>query len=513
MRKSFITTLALVTFAISAMAQQWEINFGDTTDVNQYSRIDAGIIDANDDAVLIGRFGRRFDWSTQLVKVHSDGSHERYVCQELPRMLLFKDLVQLHNGDYFAVGARIQDTAMANFGGSELWAVVFNGDFDIVKTKVYTKDTVELMGSPRLLLEEDGTVVACAEWYERLYWCFPYMYRFDENADTLACRYEKPQNYVYNDPIFQMHDFECFKIFKNPLDNGYIFLCNHGGMGTAFYDENFQYKKAYRYGTATYIFALGDRGYSDFLLSDNSLLLFGTRHSGDDGINQYHLCLADLDLGGGKERDNGTVNCFVTCFHHENGRTEEQGKGKSMAVVNDTTMYGCYFTWYNLGGNMRTGLCLFDRDMEILGGRYFDEDAYYKYWPQFVLPCSDGGCILVMDGGEFLSAYAASKVMKLTREEMNPIPVFVKEMCEVRTSGAYPNPSKDVLNINLEGLGNVVGCRISLTDVFGRPCVDKYIRSEGNLLTLGVTGLNAGVYTYRVYCADRELLVGRFVKE
>ena len=87
--------------------------------------------------------------------------------------------------------------------------------------------------------------------------------------------------------------------------------------------------------------------------------------------------------------DCGRVNRFVTNFHHEEGRKEEQNQGKSMATVNDTTMYGCYYTWYYLGDNLRTGLCLFDRDMEILGGRFFDEDEYYKYAPQFILPCSE----------------------------------------------------------------------------------------------------------------------------
>jgi hypothetical protein len=152
--------------------------------------------------------------------------------------------------------------------------------------------------------------------------------------------------------------------------------------------------------------------------------------------------------------------------------------------------------------------------MEILGGRYFDEDEYDKYWPQFVLPYSDGGCLLVMDGGEFLSQYAASKVMKLTREEMNPIPTAVKEMPLVEIQGkAYPNPAKDALNIDISGLTSHEGCRISITDALGRPCVDRFVRGEGNVLTLGVSGLKSGVYAYRVYDAEKELLSGTFIKE
>uniref|UniRef100_UPI00359F6C9A T9SS type A sorting domain-containing protein n=1 Tax=Prevotella heparinolytica TaxID=28113 RepID=UPI00359F6C9A len=208
------------------------------------------------------------------------------------------------------------------------------------------------------------------------------------------------------------------------------------------------------------------------------------------------------------------VNRFVTNFHHEEGRKEEQNQGKSMATVNDTTMYGCYYTWYYLGDNHRTGLCLFDRDMEILGGRFFDEDEYYKYAPQFVLPCSDGGCLLVMDGGEFLSQYKASKVMKLTRAEMNPIPASVKEMPAAALQGkAFPNPAKEELNIDISGLPENKEHRIGITDALGRPRVDRIIRGQGNVLTVGVGGLPAGVYAYRIYNAENTVLQGKFVKE
>ena len=106
-----------------------------------------------------------------------------------------------------------------------------------------------------------------------------------------------------------------------------------------------------------------------------------------------------------------------------------------------------------------------------------------------------------------MSSYSASKVLKLTREEMNPIPASVKEMPVTEIQGkAYPNPAKDVLNIDLSGMENIEGCRISITDVLGRPCLDRFVRGKGNVLTVDVSGLKAGVYGYRVYCEDGELL-------
>lgn len=528
-RSVLILLLLLVAVAFSATAQQWELDFGDQNDINQHSRIDAGMIDAKENAILIGRFGRRRDWNTQFIKVHPDGSYERRICEDLPKMLMVNDIVQLSNGNYFTVAQFQPDTNMIIYGGKELWAIVFDENLEIVDTKVYTQDSLERISWP-CLLYDNGQVIACGYYYESSNRAFPYMYRFDENADTLACRYVVPEHYNANDPEFRLQGFMCHNIFKNPSDDGYIFLCNGpgGGIGTAFYDEGFQYVKAYRYilGTPGMAdmenYALGEVGYSDYFLSDDRLLFFGARYPWKEGGDRYLLTLGDLDLswtvGPGQSpynSDCGRVNHYEVGFLHEEGRHEEpSGPGcKCMATVNDTTMYGCYMTFHYVGDNCQTGLCLFDRDMEILGGRFFDEDEYYKYWPQFVLPYPDGDCLLVMDGGEILSPYAASKVMKLTREEMNPIPTSVKEMPVAEIQGkAYPNPARDVLNIDLSGVENINGCRISITDALGRPCLNRYIRGEGNVLTVGVSGLKAGVYGYRVYDTEKELLCGKFIK-
>ncbi len=102
----------LIVMAAWAYGQQWELDFGDQNDINQHSRIDAGMIDTNEDAVLIGRFGRRRDWNTQLIKVHPDGSYERRICEDLPKMLLTHDMVHLNNGNYFTVAHFQPDTTM-----------------------------------------------------------------------------------------------------------------------------------------------------------------------------------------------------------------------------------------------------------------------------------------------------------------------------------------------------------------------------------------------------------------
>lgn len=518
--RNILILLLLAAVALPATSQQWELDFGDQNDINQYSSIGVGMIDAKGDAIMVGYYGRAYNSQTQLIKVHPDGSYERRVCEDLPKQLYAKDIVQLSNGNYFTVAHFQPDTTML-IGGRELWAIVFDENLEIVDTKVYTHDSEKICAP--CLLYDNGQVIACGNYYEGSNRSFPYMYRFDENADTLACRYVVPKYYNISDPEFRLQGFECYNILKNPSGNSYIFLCNGpgGGIGTVFYDDDFQYVKAYRYilgtpGAADSEIYASLKGYSDYFLSEDRLLLFGTRLPWHEGGNKFLLTIGDLDLswtvGPGQSYSNsdcGRVNHYEMGFFHEEGRNEV---AMCMATVNDTTMYGCYETWYYAGDNTYTGLCLFDRDMEILGGFFFEKD--YKYWPQLVLPYSDGGCLLVMDGGESMSPYRASKVLKMTREDMHPIPTSVKEMPhEAVKALAYPNPAKDELHIDISGLPAGGDCRVNITDALGRVRLDRYIRGEGNVLTVGVGGLPAGVYGYRIYNADGEIVGGKFVKE
>jgi hypothetical protein len=102
----------------------------------------------------------------------------------------------------------------------------------------------------------------------------------------------------------------------------------------------------------------------------------------------------------------------------------------------------------------------------------------------------------------------------MSREDFNPVPAEVKEVPQETIKAlAYPNPAKDELNIDIAGLPEHNEHRIQIADAWGHICMDCMIRGEGNVLTLGVSGLKAGVYAYRVYNPEKEVIVGKFVKE
>ena len=114
----------------------------------------------------------------------------------------------------------------------------------------------------------------------------------------------------------------------------------------------------------------------------------------------------------------------------------------------------------------------------------------------------------------FLGDYTYGKLIKMRREDFNPIPCSVKEVPQEAIKAlVYPNPAKDELNIDISGLPEHNEHRIQITDALGHICMDRIIRGEGNVLTLGVSGLKAGVYVYRIYNEEGELIGGKFVKE
>jgi hypothetical protein len=154
---------------------------------------------------------------------------------------------------------------------------------------------------------------------------------------------------------------------------------------------------------------------------------------------------------------------------------------------------------------------LVNTGLEILGKvELWDELDYH---PRVVFPTNDGGCVFCIKGTSWY-VEPTVKIIRFSREDFNPIPCSVKEVPQETIKAlAYPNPAKDELNIDISGLSENKEQRIQITDALGHICMDRIIRGKGNVLTLGVSGLKAGVYIYRVYDADGVLIEGKFIKE
>ena len=178
-------------------------------------------------------------------------------------------------------------------------------------------------------------------------------------------------------------------------------------------------------------------------------------------------------------------------------------------------LFLCYCIMnYEPGGGMvgNSSFCVtkLTLGLDVVWQRVYDFNN--KIMPRYVMATQDGGCLVTgeigtgLNGEEGMMMFAA----KIDSEGYLDVP----EMGNVRQSvGCYPNPAKDELNIDISDLPQNMEHHIQITDALGHIRLDRIIRGEGNVLTLGVSGLKAGIYAYRIYNMDKELIKGKFIKE
>ena len=498
---SFIT---IVLLHVSLHAQQWEIDYGDAQSWTAYIN---GIVDSEGNVVMVGGYASVYpDYHPIVMRVGPDGTHDRREYEGLEGLFL-KDVVQLPNGNYFAAG---------DFKGEAFGVMILDANLEMVAAKRYERDGASLFNYyylVKLLLDNDGTVVmsgtASTPRPGGGYESRPCLYRFDENADTLRSRYVVAE---LPDPEYFFFQYRCHQILKNPQNDGLILVGvgKHGRPALILYDYDFNYISDIwieHLATGSFIYPSGAFS-SSCWMSDDDLLVFATLKPSSE--QERTIALLDMKLSEGCVTRLDTIRCDSLPYHIA------CSEAHNTAFANDTTIYGSYYSTDDMySRSHHPSVCLFNKDMEVLGNYvFYDED--YIGSPCFILPQNDGGCILVTvySYGSIPNRVAYGKIIKLLREDFNPIPCSVKEVPqEALKALAFPNPAKDELHIDISGLPENKEHRIQITDALGHVCMSRIIRGEGNLLTVDVSSLKPGVYIYTVFNSEKEIVRNKFVKE
>lgn len=451
------------------------------------------------------------------MKVSPDGNHtENVISDEFDRLCL-NSVVRLNNGNYLTAGVFTDGTAglMNPQPYKKVGVIVFNDSLNVIGTRVYESEMIPdgvfnsgMDVKSQLLLDGDGTVVLCGtySYIDSTSYSLPanmhrpYFYRFNESGDTLACRYLRPKK---SEPDFNVFDFECYQIVRDPQADGYMIMGKglNGNSSLLFYDENFNYVRSF---CPTYngLKPLYYGFNSDFWLSDDRVLTFG--HTPGENLE---LLLADIDIG-------GSVNKYVNIYHPSD-TSSIVAQGHCMAVVNDTTIYGGFYSYHAFKDlDIWSGVCLFNKSMELLGVKSFQYgNDTESNSISTILPSLDGGCLLLGSCSNN-SSPCNILITKFSREDLNPIPCGVKEIPQERLQAlAFPNPTHGELNIDISGIPENTENRVSITDMHGMVRMNRIIRGNGNLLTIDASSLEAGTYVYSVFNSEKELLKGKFVKE
>ena len=493
--KKIMMVCCLMVLAATSYGQQWEIDF---EGIGNYSPLRTGIINDNGEAVIMGECGTdNSHYYPMIMRVTPDGEYDYRVFDTIGINVSPTHIVQQDNGTYFA-SAVVQPDDLGV--GENVVFLVLDSELNIVSMKSYEQPEMVLgLRGGRLMLDDDGTVVfSCAYWYQSTYGqrTSPCFYRFDMNADTLSC------SYVTGTP----DGYDCYQLLQKPDDDGFVVFCArlNNKCSLLIYDHDFNYvdgfilSPAYRQSF--------EHAYSDHWISNDKLLIMGDMWQYEE-YDRWNIGMAEVGL-------DGTFDRWDRVYHKQDTAIQSSSD-RCIAYVNDTTIYGGAWFYRTVGGESHGSVCLYDSDMELLGRKEFVEPEYGdKASCRFVLPTVDGGCLVGLLTYFVDNGHRSSKLIKMGREDFNPIPCSVKELPQEAIKAlAYPNPAKDELNIDISGMPEHNEHRIQITDALGHICMDRVIRGEGNVLTLGVSRLKEGVYVYRVYDAERELLSGKWIKQ
>ena len=469
------TLLALLLMAGGTVnAQQWEIDYGNAT---SYTIMKSGIVNSNGENVLVGVSGPdKNHYYPAIMSVTVDGECNSRVFDTIEGNVGFTHIVQLHNGNYFAAAIVQADV----FGiGEDVIFMILDSDFNIINVKSYEKPEFALtMGEGRLMLDDDGTVVfSCAYWYQSTYGqrTRPCFYRFDMNADTLSCSYVTGTSDGY----------DCYQLLQKPDDDGFVVFCArlNNKCSLLIYDHDFNYMDGFILSPA-YRQSF-EHAYSDHWISNDKLLIMGDMWQYEE-YDRWNIGMAEVGL-------DGTFDRWDRVYHKQDTAIQSSSD-RCIAYVNDTTIYGGAWFYRTAGGESHGSVCLYDSDMELLGRKEFVEPEYGdKASCRFILPTVDGGCLAGLLTYFDNNGHRSSKLIKMGREDFNPIPCSVKEVPqEVIKALVYPNPASEVVRI--EG---IEAAKVQVYNVFGQLVKTVQCSNEINM-----SGLAEGVYLLRITDAE-----------
>ena len=481
-------------------AQQWETILSDTVSIS------SGFINEDNTMELVGYSGNYGAY----FRVFGDGHYETttFPAPEGKKLVL-QTLTPLDNGGYFVSGRIATNPSDINEG--ELKIMILDDDLNVVKEQtLQVADGFLGFTDGAAVMDDDGTIVllktARREMpnYQGGYESRGVLFRFTQSGDSLNCRYllaDPP------DPICYIHQIRNQTLKNDPYSDQIIGLCagRNGVQSLLYFDYDFNLTNNFQIDDISLPELTSGKYVSEphvgYWYNANEMLLAATQKDPDHYVNHPHLLVGKMNREG-EIIEKTEINKPDTLFYAYGG----------MAYSNDSTVYvstRCHtVSWLD---PFYPCLYLVSTGLEILGKvELWDE---LDYFPQAVFPTSDGGCVFFIIGDQ-LWIEPVQKIIRFSREDFNPIPCSVKEVPqETIKASAYPNPAKDALNIDISGLPENEKHRIQITDALGHICMDRIIRGEGNVLTVGVANLSVGVYTYQIYDNKKTLSTGKFVKE
>jgi len=191
--------------------------------------------------------------------------------------------------------------------------------------------------------------------------------------------------------------------------------------------------------------------------------------------------------------------------------------GTNTAYVNDSTIFAVSYCSETMSSEVvyQVNIILVDKDLNLLGRKVIKDDNVIKLVRPPAAFNDESFLVMIFsrNGSQYPGEpFARYELMKFRREDIEITWDVVSETEKDPMSVAYPNPTASSINIPIdEVLSN--DARIQIFDAQGMKCLDSEIGGTGNMITLDVHNLDAGLYVYKIVSGKRGLTSGKFVKE
>ena len=511
MKRNILTILLVLTGALMSgkglMAQQW------TTTIENVLMLD-GCITEDNTVLMVGRTtdGDPFDKGA-LVRLSGDGQYELafsplYEGQHVE----LESVLPLPDGGYFVVGKRYTVTFPLPIG--ELLVLILDDDMNVLDEQTLQAEDFDGFAESHSVMDDDGSIVVMAAARR------PgssggiesrgVLFRFSQEGELLQYRYLVAAPPA---PLAYMRSVHDLQLMNDPFSDRIAVLCpgQNGIESVLLFDHGFNLLEDWmiadpsipdtvlHYLTCCYRV---EHPRSDYWYNENEMLVSAHQHDTTHGVNNHpHVLVGRMNLEGEITEKLDVLKQDTLLFAYG-----------GMAYADDTTVYvaaRCHTR--SVDKPYYPHVYLLSTELELLGRLELWSDL--NHHTNKVFATTDGGCILAEINSED-GVHVNTKFGRFSRSDFHPISFAVKEMpsAEIQAK-AFPNPAKDELNIHLAGLSGHREHRIRIVDIHGRPCLDRIIRGEGNVLALCVADLPTGIYTYSVYCQEQTVITGKFMKE
>lgn len=515
MKKSIILVGILAVFH-SLLAQEWII---ETEELRDSYIQDMVSVDDEESVLSIGYTGYPDYFDGVVVKIGKDGNSIGRIVHLPGMMLQYYSAVQLSNGNYMVFG--VCDDSLCDYHIQRFFRIdVFNSQLESVFSKTYSVDddifdcfyNAYFGRMMKSMMSKSGTVtlaVRLAYYYNNNYRGAIRFYEFDETGEIIRM-VDNPLNVAYavgiGKPTYEPHSDNLLV----PI-NGGSFPPHSGLPGIYVVDNNYNIVAKQDFiqiqgGLPTNVDDISQIGCEDKWIDGEYIIVDAEKYA--HRSTTYHT-LYKVD---------SALNVYAELRLPPYDSCASSPYGTSTAYINDTTIFS--FTYCSeliwSTDKSQVNVIMVDKHLNLLGRKVIQKDNVQYICTTPPARFDDGGCVIVLcssNGDQYPGdPFNKVQVVKFRREDIEITWDVVNETEAKPMSVAYPNPTTSIINIPInETLSN--NARIQIFDTKGMKCLDSEVGGKGNLITLNVHNLDAGLYVYKIVSGKREVTSGKFIKE